>query len=463
MLPRPRPSLLAPARDDGVSVVIGTILLIGLVTTTLVTIQVHYVPGWERNAEAQELRTLREQFAALRSVLDDQLDNRSAFPRASPFALTAQRDGAFVTAPAGAHALAFEAGSNPVTLQAPKLWIEVRNRSEEAAGIQETWGSFSGASVSDIGPLHSLRLRIDEVGDDHEDDYVNITMRNATGALAGSVNFTGIKDGSDHWTKVRTTCGPASCTSAAVLLDQRHYFHAKEEVEDFIIDVLDPALRFSKVAAAASWPQSISVARAGFTGEYAIGYTPFSSLVNGTAPDPGIALQEVPAYAATWDGGSLVLRNVPHRLDAQTYVLENGAFVWAQADGQAFRMAPEFAVNVSNNVTYLELGIPSLVGDSGSVAAGGAATVYTSATGHATVAGHAARLWLNVTTDYPGLWTALWDDRLAEAGLALGTHYVLSSSPTRASLEVRGLQSAPASEERDIRVAVRRAVIDIDL
>ncbi|HEV8360428.1 MAG TPA: hypothetical protein VGR28_08255, partial [Candidatus Thermoplasmatota archaeon] len=61
--------------DQGIAVVVGTVMLVGIVLTTLVTVQLYFVPVWEENDEAARLQTLSRQMAELKADIDRQTDN----------------------------------------------------------------------------------------------------------------------------------------------------------------------------------------------------------------------------------------------------------------------------------------------------------------------------------------------------------------------------------------------------
>lgn len=467
---RPRsPRARGPPNDEAVSAVIGTILVIGMLITTLVTIQVHYVPAWQRDAASDKAAEVRDEFGGLRADLQRLLDGAPGAAAASVVALGGQDGASFLGiggAPAQGASLDFTPASAPaLQLSAPTMTVFVDEDASdlEAIGLDEAWKGIPGnGTVALVSGVQSFRVRIDELSKDHDGGSFTLRVDDRVGAFVGSLTFYVQKDPPDYNLFVRT-CNVFGCPSGSVLYDQGIAFHISNTVYDYTVDALNKEYRFNKLLAAAEEPFSVDVTQAGLSGEYAITYSPWNP--PGSVPpgsSGGLTGLVVSPWDATLESGSLALRTTPPGLPPQTLRLENGAYVLEQGDGSVFRAEPGFAVQQVGNLTRLAFRLPQLNGTAASLA-GGIATLHATATNQTTFLGRTTNLTMVLGTQYPALWSSYLDRAFDTAGLAAGTHYSLASGAANVTLQVLGQYPLPGQPDQDVELAFQTAKVELQL
>jgi hypothetical protein len=457
------------AQDEAVTVVIGTILLAGLIVTTLVTIKLYYVPVWQENDEAAHMQVVSRQFASLKADLDHLVDNRTTVPLSTPMGLGQEKASVFSAGDANdlAHAFGLTVGNAPVNFSAQLLLVQAPMTG--GAGLDESWQNVQGnQTVGSVMAIQSFRLRVHNLNSNSVNvgDQVNLTMTDGTGAFRGNFTVYAVEKNPDPTYNIRV-CNKNGCDGANELYDQGITFHASQNnIADWIVDVMDPAYRFDRLIANASAdaPLTFRLNQTGspsLYGEYAITYTPVGGGGGGGgSPNAFVIFQN---YTNAWPAGTLKLSTRTAHFPNQDLYLENGAVIVRQGDGAAMKVEPSFGARVVGNATYLSIGLPSLGGLSQSLAAQAVATVTASPGNHTDVIGQANRVTLNVTTAFPQLWVDYFTTKLTAAGLTAGTNFTAATVGNVASLTVYGVLSDPNSQLFDIVLTLRQADIAITI
>lgn len=450
--------------DEGVAVVIGTILLIALIMTTIVSLQLYVLPNWAKDDEASDVQVLHQEFADLKARIDRQVDNATVTPVASPLTLAKLHSSPLGGAQASSgRSVTLTNGTAPTTLTSPNILVAVPVPTNAAAGLYENWVNINGNNlVTNVGAVQSFRLRVDEVGKGHDDQNITLNITDANSVFAGQFTFYQTVDSPDSDLNVRV-CNKNGCNGNNILYNQGIGIHISNVVPNYIVDLLDPQYRFNLVLANATAPLTVNMTQNGFTGQYAITYQPAVAGGGGGGSGSGGNVEFVPMvnYTATFVGGSLDLSSRTLHFPSQDLVLENGGLFVVQPEGAVMLGTPDFAVRVVNNLTFLSISLPSIVGTSTSLSSAGVATVSTSTGAQNTVLAQAQNLTLNITTQFPGLWTTFWTNALSAAGLVAGSNFTVSNTTTNAFLAVQGIDPNPANY--DVQLILRQADIQVSI
>ncbi|MBI2076997.1 MAG: hypothetical protein HYT80_01315 [Euryarchaeota archaeon] len=449
------------AQEDGVSVVVGGILILGLLVATLVTIEVDYVPIWQKDREAAHMRLVEAQLAALKSEVDRQIDNRTSVPIANPVSLAATSTNIFDrNTPPGV--FQFVPGNRLVALSAPKLLVQAENGTSHI-GLSETWTGISGAvNVENVAATYSLRLRLTSLNQNHAGDAVTITATDKNNAFAGDLRLLVSTAGANDW---RINIRTRDATST-VLVDNALFFANDQSQAPYWVDALRSDYRFDKVLASALAPIRLTFAVANvdsgasnldITADYAATY-----LQSGTQVVVGSSGVERTDYLATYLGGLLDYRATNNRFPSQEFRIEHGGLLLAQADGATFRVNPGFHASLAGSTTVVTITVPTLTGAQASFQGAGTAVAYTNTVSTGRLTGQANRLVYRVDTEHPSLWTTLWNDELAAlAGYASPTNYETAVTATTATLTLHGLNADP--NQYDLYLTFRQANIEVDV
>ena len=187
-------------RDEAaVSTVLGAVLVFGLLVLTLVTIQVKFVPVWDRDREADLMETVSQQMATLKSDADRQADNRTSVPVTDPLTLGTGGGFGFFRGTELPGALRYEppAAGGGFTVTASQANLLARNGRSIYAGT-ETWTQIAGDSVDAVGEVDHLRLRVETPAAWDTGDSVTLTVTDFNGAYAGKFVLTAIDHGATY-------------------------------------------------------------------------------------------------------------------------------------------------------------------------------------------------------------------------------------------------------------------------
>ncbi len=444
------------ARDErGVATVVGGLLLAGLLLVTLVTIQVEYVPVWEKDAEAARMRVVTDQFASIKAEIDRQVGNESQAPAANPVTMAAGRPASVFSSPGLPSTLEFLDGDKPFKVNASELLIQKRNGAI-VASADEDWAQVSSEpTVGNIAEIDSLRAKIPSASSGGN-KHVTLEITDGDGLFAGRLEAIVERDPPDTLFRVKVTGADLT-----VLHDQGFAHHQGSGPDTWFINALDPDYRFDRLVSSAKTPLTLTFSQNNApSAEYALTYA-----TSGTAGVViGGAGETQYNYDQTHAGGTLRLQAPNNHYVQQNVAIENGAVIIEQ-DGQAvFQIPPHFAVQTTAGYLMVDMTIPSLVGDGSAVTGDGTAKVLTRAVGHDLIEALAPNVRFTVETLYPQLWANHWNDTLQAAGYNEGAgHYAISTTTSQAVLSLYGPTTAPASTQYDLALKIRQADINVSI
>lgn len=447
-----------PGRPDDVAVsnVIGAIMVFGLMVMTLVTIEVRFVPVWDREKEAGLMQQVSNQFGIAKSDMDRLADNRSFVPVTTPVTLGVEGGFDFFSNPTVPAALAYTtspAGTG-FSASSPQLRILERNGQPVFAGAEDWIQIVSGTSVTDVGGIAHLRLRIASPESYSTGHSTTFNVLDSSNAFHGAIRVTNIDHGSTYTYEFRTFAASSQTTPVSIIQEN---FDKKNPPAYLYFDLLRDTYQFNDVLAQAPRPFVVNLERNGMQSEYTMAY-------DVVAPDGGVTQVGgggvvVPNFQSALPGGSVTLASRNQQFVRQTYVLEYGAVIVAQPDGSVMRAAPQFTSRLTAGQLRLDWVVPSLAGSSSSLSGPTQAgiTVAPGAQGLDLVA-TGAQLTFTLATNYGAVWAQYFTTELQRAGLTSAgaqPQFTVSSTATSVTLQVFGVQSSPSSTVDDIFVKVR--------
>lgn len=400
-------------RDDGVSTIIGAILVAGLLVTALVTVQVSFVPVWQKDSESGRLVAVEGQLSKMISDIERQVDNRSSTSLAHPMQLGQRGSGLFAGTPL-ADTVRLQSVQRSYKTDANELLL-LQGNGVNFAGLNPAWTSIpTTTTVTDIIRVDALRLRVDHIDVNDDGDFVELTINDATSALVGKFRLEVIDptgSGSSFYITVSTTDGSGNTVTSVT-----YSHHQQVEFTPYYEDALNAVYLFDQLIASATVPLSLSIQHSvGFGADYNIAY-----VESGPGGLPVLigssGILRVP-YTATYSGVSFTYDVSTRRMPPATYVYEHGALILEQNEGAAFKLPPAFTVERANDITSLAFNIPTLAGDSFAKSGTANAVLVTKASDHSDIVANAPRFFLSIETDYPELWADFLRTALTDAGL----------------------------------------------
>jgi hypothetical protein len=446
--------------EEGVSVVVGAILMVGILVATLITVRLNYVPIWEQSREAEHALAVITQLASLRSQLDMHLDNSSGFPFAQTITMGGTASSSF-SPPDAPDSLAFRPGVRSFNISSNKMLIFSTNGTD-VSGLNQTWvGIPTATQVDGVLSVQALSLRVDLLDKTKENKKVTITITDGNGNSAGSFEFFVSRTNPDLVAISRT-----KDSTGATVTESPQAFHNSDVFAPYYVDVLDPKLKFHNLLAGAKKPLSLSLRHdPGMPASYAIAFT--KQAADGSPVPSGTGGQVEAPFFRTYTSGSIVYTSNTNFYVPQEFTIANGAMVLKQPDGAVFRVDPAFSAARSGSFTVISLAIPSLSGNEALLSGGAkSATVYTRAVSQTTITAQAPRLFFTITTDYPTLWGDFIRAQLEGAGLgSLGSQpqfsiTTVAGTPGSVTVNIFGTDSAPSSTTYDLAFIFRQVNVN---
>ncbi len=463
---RPRSGLVG---DQGISVILGAMMLTGVLLSSYVVYQVSVVPNMETAKHVGHMREVGSQLSRVAAGLETQLDNASGSAEVYPVTLGRDGTGLLVTAPVSG-TLSHQPGDLSAALTVDRLRLQQLNGSE-VGGTTESWQTVTDETLTDVLRVTSFRLKISEVSSDHAGEDVTVTLTDRHGQAAGDlrVNVTdsngkgqgGANGAYEVWLRVRDA-------DHDILYDQPIHTSSGPDsaqngpVSPFWIDLLRPEYRFDRVLDSADTPMEIALVPGGLEADYAVTYEKTGD--NGGSIVVGGGGKEITDLQRTYQGGELAYRSSAQALGGQELVIEHGALILTQGDGAVLKASPPFQASMIGDHLSLMLGLPMLSGSGGALTGAGTGTLQV----HPQVASHlhgeANEMSLNLTTGLPDVWHRVWQDELDDAGLDEGTGYTIATGSSWANLTVYGqTDPTPGSATYDISLDVRQAALSVRL
>ncbi|MHB8634355.1 MAG: hypothetical protein ACYDBQ_10415 [Thermoplasmatota archaeon] len=460
------------AHEEGVSTVLGAILMFAILTVTLVSIQVKFVPVWDHQRERDTMLAVDTQMGAIKSDLDRLAANETSFALSDPITLSPPQGFAFfqgyrlpgtVTFNPAVAGTGMAIASNQLTIQ--------QQAGTPLYDLAENWSQVAGAgqSFSSVADIVHLRIRLDNPS--VNPGTLTLLVTDANGKCAGEILITtSVQAGSgfDVLTQVFGPTSPpgATCpgTPSGTPLTQTDTDWKKQVTPAFFyIDAFDPALQFAPVLAAVTYPATVALTQSGAVGEFTMVYDTVSGGITTRQGATGIV---VPNYSILVPSGTLRVHQPNQRAPVQNFTVEYGAVMVDQpGEGAAMMIPPQFGVSTTTAQTVVTWTFPALVGTTSSVTGSSSASVVaTPPVSTLQLQAFAPRLSFALNTTHGAQWRAFWDQALQLAGLTSSAgQYSIVTSANSATLTIYGPTTAPASLANDILLNLREAPVTVSL
>jgi hypothetical protein len=446
------------ARDEGISSVLGAVLVFGLLIITLVTIQIRFVPVWDRDREAEHMTAVGNQLAQVKSDLDRLADNRTSVPVSDPLALQVEQGFRFFRGPTPPSELVMApAGAGEgITVGAFQAHVLEVNGRQIFAG-SETWTQVvQGDTITNVGPVQNLRVRILNPANWNTGDSVSVVITDALGHYAGKFVITN----TDHGETFRLRYETYAATSSTVPISQWDEDHDKGSPPTYIyIDLLEKRYQFDQVLASSTAPSTLTLNRNNLNADYTAAYTQVTP--SGGSTQVGGSGRLVAPFAQTLPSGRLILASHNQRYVDQTYVVEHGAVILAQSDGAAMFVPPSMAVRLVGGIVDVRWIVPGIQGTPTTLSGPATASLSMAPGSPATFLATLPRLDVTLSTQHGTVWAQYWTTLLQGAGLTYGTQFTVGSNTTAATLTVFGVLSDPLSQQDDLTFSFQGAGLSV--
>ena len=171
--------------DSAVTAVIGTILVLAIITMLHVTMRVEWAPVWEAEAEAAQAVQNDAQFAGIWTHAHAHVANGSIVTTSDAVQLAPERASVLMDLPGSQHGLEFTPDFGHVRIEAASMTLlQVNGTSTSTMG--NDWTSFvASTTIQDVRSIHDLRLRVGEISKRLDDRQATVTLTDAVGTFAG--------------------------------------------------------------------------------------------------------------------------------------------------------------------------------------------------------------------------------------------------------------------------------------
>lgn len=447
--------------DDAVSSVVGSLLIAALVTATLVTVRLEFIPVWESGREAAHTRVLERQFLNVKTDVDRQLANATNVPIANVLSLGSEDFSVFRSARLPAE-VAFTPTERVVRMSTPSILVLTLNGTS-SVGLSESWETITNNEVLDVTRVGSLRINISSIQKENDGDSVLFTVRDKDGRFAGDIRATVVRTEPTYQIKVKTRDA-----TGTVLYDQGIAYSLSGTVSPYWIDALQRDYRFDKVLAATKTPLllNLTVQNVGGTdlsARYAVSY--YKATSNGEVLVGGTQGATQTNYLSTFGGGTLTLKTHNQYFVDQDLVFENGAVVVRQPQGAAFKTDPSMSFAQVGSLTSVVFGLPSLKGTAASTVSTGTVAIRTAPTAGTELVGQAPRFTFEVATAFPSLWEGFWTSKLGATGIGFtrGVEYEVNKTASSATLTLYGTTITRSSTVNDLHIVLRQSDVRVDV
>lgn len=409
--------------DEGVSVIVGAILITGIMLSAIVTVRLTFVPVWEEKAEAQHMEAVSRAMSELASETNRRIDNSSRAPVSVNIPMVAESGQTIFSTSRSPGALSFTDSQAPVRVSTPSMLLQVRNGTD-LAGVNETWDTIgSSDEVRDATQVLNLRMNITgppcqgTVRNCFDNgDNVRATITDSRGDFAGDLTayMDRPKDSSTAFIKIQVR----TPTKTVVFNNSVHSFQHTDWNPPYWVNTLNGDYRFDRLLDAARAPYDIRLTENGLDGTFSATYAQDVSGSGGagTIIVGGGGILEG-NFQRLFTGGSLSYESDNLHYPAQAYVIENGALILEQSDGATFKIDPPIEISAGGGAAIVGLGVPALQGESTSFTGSRTTAVRLSTTSSQGAVGSAGSFNITFHTAYPDLWETFLEEELARAGL----------------------------------------------
>lgn len=457
-------------RDDrAVSVVVGAVLLLGIAVSALVLFRLAYVPQAGEQAEADHMREVTRALTGVDERLLATAGDADGALAATGVPTTPGYPSLVPSAGSGG-TLAFRPDAGEVTVSSPDLLVHTRNGSAQL-GPQDAdaWTRVNTQrSLTDVMNVLGLWVNVTEPSPT-DGDRLTVEVTNDAGAFAGEFRATTTVDGQVDLA-AETLRPPAPGERAfhnhLLSIDQARWD------TDYTLDVLTPVYGMASLIDSAERPLTLTFEDAGLDHAYLATYE--ERVGAGMTRLVG-AGEEIAPYERRFPSGSLAYTSANRYFVDQELVIEHGALVRIQSEGETFVIEPPLQVQTTDEHASVSLSVPTLEGSSVSVS-GGSVEVRTTPTSGQTIGASAGELNLTFSTLSPGLWADFLRDELEDAGLtstncpptssASSCQYELSTTASLVRLELHGPHATdadPSDPTRDLTLQQHRGQIDMEI
>lgn len=473
------------AQDDerAVSTVLGAILMFGLLITTLVMIQVRYVPVWDKQREADANLGIVAQLGQIKSDLDRLSANQTAVGISDPLSLARAQGFQFFQSPLLPGTATFtpvSTGAGMAVTTVHQIAIQ-SNNGAPLYGLGEDYTVWNGAQITGILSLEHLRIRIPSPNG------------LPTGTQTFDLTFTDVNNNCEAEVKLVATgttlttknieaqvYGPqataaATCSTTAIYV--RDDYIGLSNPQYYFFDAFASETQFTGVLGAI--PTGLFPLKA----QYAPGNTGgAASMVYDQATTYGVirtggAGQTFATYNLVIPSSQLTVAINNQRLPSQSYTLEYGAVFLDQADGSVMIDPPAFAVSTTATQGAIRWAFPAMSGGSSAVSGARTAEVVMTPGGNqAAITAAAQDITFTITTRHPAAWHAFFDQRMALAGLspnpiaqqapcsgAASPQYSVTEGATSVALTFYGPCAASTDSTKDVALIFQETGIGLEL
>lgn len=427
--------------EDAVSTVIGALLVVALAATLFAHVQLEHVPVWEARAEERHGDAVQARLADLRASLVSGDGTSAEAGVAIPL-----RPASGIMGPGNptSDRVSFDQGVS-FSLNLSRFVDPNATSTETPSTWSEDWVQGSDP-IEDVEEVYNFRLRIEEVGG-NSPGHVRVVAKDASDRYVGNFTVRQEPDPPQSHVFIETTDG-----NEVVHYDNPVALHLNKKISPYWVDVMDSEYRYDGILANAAKPLTFEIQENVLRAEYTISYsettaTGETKVVGGTGEPVDVDILHA--------GGRIEHQVERSHLVRQQWVLEHGALILRQPDGAMFQVPPRLDLRERAGVFHLSGVLPMLEGETTGI--GGAPSAQLDARPIAGQVWHGmtARLVLNITTAFPGLWTDFLARELHEAGAPAANH-TLTSGTDWVRLEVGGPSADPFAPDLSVSLRVPR-------
>lgn len=437
--------------DEGVSVVVGAVLLLAIVLAGLIAFRLTYVPVAGERAEHDHARDVSRAMANLNAeVLDGVRDaNGVPFPTSVPVAADYPP---LVPGPSSGGTMEFAPGGRSVALEAPSITVLARDGEPVAS---DEWEPVNGVETrTGIEQVLQLRVRLalQDPGALAPGDGFEVRLEDPSGASIGRLE---VKATGEDQVDLRTFNG----TGERVYFERVYENVTSDWQDGHAFNLLSPTYGFDALARSEE-QLSVTLEELGPV-EIDLLLT-YEETVGGITRLVGSG-ESVDGFSRTDETGTLSFGTAYRFFVRPTYVLDHGAMVVEQ-DGRDdlpfFEINPPLRVEATGDAAKLHLLVPSVTGDGFSVSGGDRVHVHTTPHARESLQATAEQITLTIQTTYPSLWADHLNETLDEEGL--GGAYQTQVSLNEVTLTLEGPQGATSEDislnyrQGDVRTGVTR-------
>lgn len=436
--------------DEAVAVVVGAIMLVGILALGVASWRLGWVPVLAEEREVDHSAGVVRELGDLATTVARQVRGQGAATAAQ--ALTLGVPGReFPSMPAVGHSIAFESGERPLELHAASLLV-VEDNGGRVLGPQETFIPIGASTtVTAIGPVKNLRLRVTEVSDLNNGHNVTLVARDADGRRVASLVIRVEQDPPDFYIVKETK----DAAGVIVTRTTETYFQ-QTDLAPYWVDALDQQQRFGLFLAGAKLPLSLTMTTNGLPTSYAMTYDTVTD--DGSLPGSN-AGRPVTPFARTYTSDSVRYRAPYPDFVDQSYVLEHGSLLRFQGDDAVFLVQPSVAVRMQGGTVAISVTAPSVRAATSGASGVATVSVRTSVANVTHLAGWSSNLSLVIPSAAPGAWVDNLRDAFEGAGVP-STAYTLAAGDGRVRLDIRGMKT---TAEPDVFLTLDRAVVHMEV